>query len=260
MSSFFFQFAPPHTLNKIGGTSSKYSTCQCRRHRRCRFDPWVGKIPWRRKWQPTPVFLPAEFHGQRSLAGYSPWTQRRVKTWLSTHEHNNIQATGIPWERTLVFLLYINFSTVDIHYLGYTHTFLKGLPSFTLPINNPLNTWGSAAKIPCSSFMKSSELSLPDFTLDMGLMRIHLPRNGSEGNKIRSCQIECKAKMLGFLGECQGWHLLAYSQQESWSSSQLECRRNNPPPPVSLPGFYSQQRQASCPGGCASKGLGGAPL
>ena len=38
-----------------------------------RFDPWVGKIPWRRKWQPTPVFLPGESHGQRSLAGYSPW-------------------------------------------------------------------------------------------------------------------------------------------------------------------------------------------
>lgn len=96
--------------------------------------------------------------------------------------------------------------------------------------------------------MKSSELSLPDFTLDMGLMRIDLPRNGSEGNKIHSCQIGCKAKTLGFLGECQGWHLLAYSQQESWSSSQLECRRNNPPLPVSLPGFYSQQRQAPCPG------------
>ena len=38
-----------------------------------RFDPWVGRIPWDRKWQPTPVFLPGEFHGQRSLAGYSPW-------------------------------------------------------------------------------------------------------------------------------------------------------------------------------------------
>ena len=38
-----------------------------------RFDPWVGKIPWRRKWLPTPAFLPGEFHGQRSLAGYSPW-------------------------------------------------------------------------------------------------------------------------------------------------------------------------------------------
>ena len=40
---------------------------------RLRFDPWVGKIPWRRKWQPTPVFLPGESHGQRSLVGYSPW-------------------------------------------------------------------------------------------------------------------------------------------------------------------------------------------
>ena len=37
------------------------------------FYPWVGKIPWRRAWQPTPVFLPGESHGQRSLVGYSPW-------------------------------------------------------------------------------------------------------------------------------------------------------------------------------------------
>ena len=37
------------------------------------FDPWVGKIPWRREWQPTPVFLPVKFHGQRSLVGYSLW-------------------------------------------------------------------------------------------------------------------------------------------------------------------------------------------
>ena len=40
------------------------------------FDPWVGKIPWRRKWQPTPVFLPGEFHGWRSLVGYSPWDHK----------------------------------------------------------------------------------------------------------------------------------------------------------------------------------------
>ena len=40
------------------------------------FDPWVGKIPWRRAWQPTPVFLPGKFHGQMSLAGYSPRGQR----------------------------------------------------------------------------------------------------------------------------------------------------------------------------------------
>jgi len=42
-------------------------------YRRCGFDPWVWKIPWRKKWQPTPVFLPGESHGQRSLAGYSFW-------------------------------------------------------------------------------------------------------------------------------------------------------------------------------------------
>ena len=52
--------------------SGKESACQGRSCRRCGFDPWVRKIPWRRKWQPTPVFLPGESHGQRNLAGYSP--------------------------------------------------------------------------------------------------------------------------------------------------------------------------------------------
>ena len=44
------------------------------------FDPWGGKIPWRRAWQPTPVCLPGESHGQRSLAGYSPWGRRESDT------------------------------------------------------------------------------------------------------------------------------------------------------------------------------------
>ena len=57
-----------------GGASGKESTCQCRRPKRCRFDPWVRKIPWRRAWQPTLVFLPGESHGQRSLEGYSPYS------------------------------------------------------------------------------------------------------------------------------------------------------------------------------------------
>ena len=56
-----------------GGTTGKELTCQCRRLKRLRFNLWVGKIPWRRKWLPTPVFLPGESYGQRSLAGYSPW-------------------------------------------------------------------------------------------------------------------------------------------------------------------------------------------
>ena len=48
--------------------------------RRCGFHPWVRKIPWRRKWKPTPVFLPGEFHRQRSLAGYSPWGHKASDT------------------------------------------------------------------------------------------------------------------------------------------------------------------------------------
>ena len=50
---------------------------QCRKPR---FDPWVGKIPWRREWQPTPGFLPGEVHGQRSLVGYSPWDRKELDT------------------------------------------------------------------------------------------------------------------------------------------------------------------------------------
>ena len=53
------------------GTSGKEPACQCGTQKRCSFDPWVRKIPWRRPWQPTPVFFPGESHGQRSLAGYS---------------------------------------------------------------------------------------------------------------------------------------------------------------------------------------------
>jgi len=44
------------------------------------FDPWVGKIPWRRAWQPTTVFLPGEAHGQRSLGGCSPWGRKESDT------------------------------------------------------------------------------------------------------------------------------------------------------------------------------------
>ena len=54
------------------GTSGKVSACQCRRCKGCPFDPCVGKMPWRRKWQPSPVFLPGKFHEPRSLLGYSP--------------------------------------------------------------------------------------------------------------------------------------------------------------------------------------------
>ena len=60
-----------------GGASEKEPACQ---HRRGDFNPWVGKIPWRRAWQPTPVFLPGESHGQRCLKSYC--LQGRKETQL----------------------------------------------------------------------------------------------------------------------------------------------------------------------------------
>ena len=65
------------------GTGGKESSCQ---YRRCRFDPWVRKIPWGRKWQPTPVLLSGKFHGQRNLSGYSPGGSQRVRQdWETEH-------------------------------------------------------------------------------------------------------------------------------------------------------------------------------
>ena len=66
------------------GSSGKESTCQCRSPR---FNPWVRKIPWRRKWQPAPVMLPGKIHGQRSLVGYSSWGHKEsdMTEWLSRH-------------------------------------------------------------------------------------------------------------------------------------------------------------------------------
>ena len=61
-----------------GGTSGKEPTCQCRRHKRCGFNPWVRKITWRRAWQPTSVFLSGESQGKRSLVGYSPWGHKEL--------------------------------------------------------------------------------------------------------------------------------------------------------------------------------------
>ena len=63
----------------------KKFVCQCRRCQRCGLDPWVRKIPWNRKWQPTPVILPGKFHGQRSLVGYCLWDGKESHTTKQLH-------------------------------------------------------------------------------------------------------------------------------------------------------------------------------
>ena len=84
-----------------GGDSGKEATCQQRRSKRLGFDPWVGKIPWRRKWQSTPVFLPGESHGQKSLVGCSPWGGKELD--MTEHEtnesntHTHASHSVCPW-------------------------------------------------------------------------------------------------------------------------------------------------------------------
>ena len=79
---------PPPESHFPDGTSGKEPACQCRRHKRQRFSPWIGKISWRREWQPTPVFLLGESHGQRSLQGYSPWGRKESDT-TEHSQHGN---------------------------------------------------------------------------------------------------------------------------------------------------------------------------
>ena len=75
-----------------GGASGKESACQHRRCKRHGFNPWVGKTPWSSKWHPIPEFLPGRFHGQRSLAGYSPWAAK------SQTEHSTHTTSEYSWD------------------------------------------------------------------------------------------------------------------------------------------------------------------
>ena len=115
--------------------SRKELTCQCRRNRRCEFSPGGGKIPWRRKWQPTPVFLWGKFHGPRSLADYSPWGSQEsdMTQQLNSNKDEPNCSPGSPrlsWEpRTL------SFSRIKNSRLG--NTILK------IPISRSFLIWGA---------------------------------------------------------------------------------------------------------------------
>ena len=76
------------------------------------FDPWVGKIPWRRKWQPTPVFLPGESHGRRSLVDYSPWGCKESDTTEWLHFHFPV-------------FLFVYFVSLEISNILFSPSFLK---------------------------------------------------------------------------------------------------------------------------------------
>jgi len=86
----------------------KESTCQCSRCKRHGFDPWVGKIPWRRKWQPTLVFLYGKSHGRRSLVGYRPWGSKdsdmiECLTRTTPSLKNNTSSLNLCFSQTLLY-------------------------------------------------------------------------------------------------------------------------------------------------------------
>ena len=83
-----------NTFEPLRCLSGKESTCQCRRLKSCRFNPWVGQIPWRRKWQPTPVLFPEKCHGQRSLVGYIHGV---TKSWTRLNDFTADKKLGLPW-------------------------------------------------------------------------------------------------------------------------------------------------------------------
>ena len=102
--------SPPHVSDLVGakgdggfpsGTSGKEPTCQCRRRKRRGFDLWVRKIPWSREWQPTPVCLPGESHGQRSLAGYSPWGHIELDTTKRLNSSSRSKGDRVPCPASL---------------------------------------------------------------------------------------------------------------------------------------------------------------
>ena len=81
--------------------SGKEFACQCKR---CGFDPWVGKILWSRKWQPTLVFLVTKFHGQSRLVGYSPWGCKESDKTEHTHTHVHVAVSisSVQFSRSVV--------------------------------------------------------------------------------------------------------------------------------------------------------------
>ena len=121
--------------------TGKESTCQCRRHG---FHPWSRKDPWRRKWQPTLVFLPeephrqmflsGEPHGQRSPEGYSPWGQKKNQTqlsgWTTITTRNSSQ------------IIYLHLVSVyDMHNVSTQHCFRYYRWNSSLTINHTLPLW-----------------------------------------------------------------------------------------------------------------------
>ena len=109
-----------------GGASDKESACQLRRCRRCRFDYLVSKSHWSKKWQPTPVLLPGQVHGQSSLVGYCPLGCKESDTteWAHTHTHTHTHMHSLIYIKIICKLQTKNHFLHNCK-LNYHYTYLK---------------------------------------------------------------------------------------------------------------------------------------
>ena len=128
----FLALYPPLTLDfglglgirtySLGGTGSEEPACRCRGPKRYGFNLWVGKIPRRRRWQPTPVFLPGETHGWRSLAGYSPWGRKQSDTLSDLAQH--LHSAG---RKAVAWILLLGAGAFPPQLLGAEHSLQHAL-------------------------------------------------------------------------------------------------------------------------------------
>ena len=108
----------------------KEFTCQCKKHR---FDPWVGKVPWRRKWQPTSVLLPGKSHGQ-SLVGYGPWSCKESNITEHTQGKTQLCTKTYMWLSLVImndFWFFFHFPS----FLQWFHAFkMRTVKTFSFNI------------------------------------------------------------------------------------------------------------------------------
>ena len=136
--------------------NGKESACQCRRHG---FSPWVWKIPWRRKWQPTPVFLPGEPHGQRSLVGYRPWGHKESDT--TERLHNKTSDRYISYLMDVLHAIYT-----------YMYHFISNRGTQILSMNNDADS----THIPDPQSLLSLQKSLKESGIHPSEPHVSLPR------------------------------------------------------------------------------------
>ena len=110
----------------------KESSCQCRRYKRHVFDFWVGKIPWRRKGQLAPVLLPRKSHGQRSLAGHSPWGYIRVSyDWATELNWLKDRFEFLKWQESISSSHFLSSWTANLKPMILFHFYQNQSPSFS---------------------------------------------------------------------------------------------------------------------------------